>query len=80
MSFNQKPTNLQNLIKEDEMSMQEHNLAMDNATEIMIKSIIGNLDRTLEIKALFYGTDTLTDNDIQDIYEMALSIIESEGL
>jgi len=82
MSINQKPTNLQNLIKKDKMSVQEHNQALDKATDIMQKAILNNdvEVKTNEIKVLFYGIDTLTDEDIQDIYKMALSINESEGL
>jgi len=82
MSFNQKPTNLQKIIRKDEMSVQEHNQALDKATKIMQQAILdGNVEaKANEIKSLFYGSDKLSQNDINDIYEMALSIIESEGM
>lgn len=80
MSINQKPNN--QLLK-TKMTIQEHNEAIEKATQIMETAILSDDLRNIElakqnIRTLFFGTDTLTDDEVQDIYEMALSIIQEE--
>jgi len=75
MSKNIQPTKI------FEMSKEDHNKALDLATEIMKEAILNDEveSRVNEIKVLFWGMDALTDDEINDIYEMAQMEIE-EGL
>ena len=80
MSINQKPN--KQLLK-TKMTIQEHNEAIEKATQIMETAILSDDLRSIElakqnIRTLFFGTDTLTDDEVQDIYEMALLIIQEE--
>lgn len=79
MSQNIKP---ENLSKFDEMSIEDHNKALDKATQTIQEAILnGNVESKIdEIKSLFWGADILTDEEINDIYEMAQMLNESEGL